>query len=95
MFLQTKIITTKFTRKSRLGVEHTYGKNKTIAIFECDNCKSQFERDLGKVDHRRLSNHVTHVCSNCNQKQFAQRKGVEQRRFWNLPVDSDINISNI
>jgi hypothetical protein len=95
MFLQTKIITTKFTRKSRLGSLHDYTKDKTVAIFECDSCKSQFERDLGKIDHRRLNNHFTHVCSNCNQKRFAQKRGVEQRKFWSLPVDSDINISSI
>ena len=95
MFIETKTVVSQFIRKSRSGVEHSYTRNKTVAVFKCDCCNFIFERDLGKVDHRRLSNYFSHVCSNCNSKQFAQKKGVEQRKYWNLPVDSDIDISNI
>ena len=35
---------------------------------------------------------LPHVCPSCNPKQFAQAKGVERRRLWNIPVDSDIKL---
>ena len=47
------------------------------------------------MDHRRLSPEYTHVCPNCNPKQYAQSKGVERRRFWNTTVDLDIDIDKI
>jgi hypothetical protein len=47
------------------------------------------------MDHKRLSNIYFHVCSNCNAKQFAQRKGVEKRKFWDLSVDNDIDITRL
>jgi hypothetical protein len=51
-----------------------------------------FEREQGKMDRQRISNHYFHVCTNCNPKQFAQSKGAEQRRIWSLSADSDKNI---
>lgn len=44
------------------------------------------------MDKQRISNHYFHVCANCNPKQFAQMKGVEQRKIWSLSADSDRNI---
>jgi hypothetical protein len=95
MFLSTKKITVQYIRKSNLGVEHSYSRTKTIAVFECNCCKSVFERALGKMDHRRVSNDYQHVCANCNPKQFAQARGVENRRLWNISVDSDLKISKL
>ena len=95
MICETKTVAIQYTRKSKLGIEHTYTRNKTIVVIRCDSCDAIFERDLGKMDYRRLSNAYTHVCSHCNQKQFAQRKGVERRRFWNISVDTDLDISKI
>ena len=95
MFLHTTKISMHYTRKSRLGVDHTYSRTKTLAVFKCDKCNTVFEREQGKMNHRRFSNDYQHVCANCNQKQFAQSKGVENRRLWNLPVDSDIKISKL
>ena len=95
MFLKTKQIKKEFVRYSKLGTEHKYTRKKTMAMFRCDNCNELFERELGKMDHRRLSNHYFHVCRHCDPKRFAQRKGVEKKRVWDLPVDSDIDISKI
>jgi hypothetical protein len=95
MILETKTVTVQRTRKSKLGVEHQYMRNKTVVVIRCDSCNCTFERDLGQMDHRRLDRAYTHVCSQCNQKQFAQQKGVERRRFWNIPVDTDLDIGKI
>ena len=47
------------------------------------------------MDKRRLNNDYFHVCSNCDTKRFAQSKGVERRRIWNMSVDADLDISKI
>jgi len=95
MFLSTKKIVMHYIRKSRLGVEHSYSRTRTIAVLKCDGCDCIFEREQGKMNHRRASDGYQHVCPNCNQKQFAQSKGAESRKLWNLPVDSDIKISKL
>jgi hypothetical protein len=95
MFLETKKISIQYTRKSSLGVEHTYSRTRTLAVLKCDSCLSIFERELGKMDHRRANEEYQHVCSNCNPKKFAQARGVENRRLWNLPVDSDLKINKL
>ena len=95
MFIETKKITAQYPRTSRLGVIHSYGRTRTVVTFQCDSCGILFNRDLGKIDHRRLSNVYFHVCPNCNPKQFAQKRGVERRTIWNLTADSDKDISRI
>ena len=95
MFLETKKIFIQYSRKSSLGVEHTYTRTRTAAVLRCNCCDSIFERDLGKMDRRRINDGYQHVCSNCNPKQFAQACGVENRRMWNLPVDSDLKINKL
>jgi rubredoxin len=94
MFIETKHIRTQYTRVSKLKKSHAYSRVKSVAVFQCDNCESIFERDQGSIDHRRMSNEYFHVCPNCKPKQFAQSKGAERRTMWNLPVDSDKNISD-
>jgi len=84
-----------YVRKSRLGVEHSYSRTKTLAVLKCDACSNNFEREQGKMNYRRVSIGYQHVCPNCNQKQFAQSRGVESRKLWNLPVDSDIKINKL
>jgi hypothetical protein len=95
MFIETKKISVQYSRKSSLGVEHAYSRTKTLAVLKCNSCLSIFERELGKMNHRRANGEYQHVCSNCNPKQFAQTRGVENRRLWNLPVDSDIKINKL
>ncbi len=93
MFLSTKKVNTEHTRKSKLGKTHVYTRIKTIVELRCDNCDSVFTRDLKKISKARLSNNYFHVCSECDAKRFAQRKGVENKQIWDMPADSDLVIS--
>jgi hypothetical protein len=47
-----------------------------------------FKRDKGNMDPKRLNNNYYHVCGDCDAKKFAQSKGVEARRVWDMPVSS-------
>ena len=95
MFIGSRKIKTEYTRKSKTGKSHTYNRNKTIIVLKCDSCGTEFERDRGLVDPKRISNDFLHVCVRCNQKQFAQKAGADSRRFWNIPADSDIDITKL
>ena len=92
MIVETKKVTTQYTRDSKLKKAHSYSRIKTVVVMQCDNCKSLFERTQGNMDRKRINNNYFHVCSKCNSKQFAQQKGVERRTIWNLPVSSDLKI---
>jgi hypothetical protein len=89
MFLNTETQTTEYRRRSKTGVEHSYQREKTLAIFLCDSCETVFSRDLKHVDRKRLSNNYFHCCSNCDAKRFAQRKGVERKQIWDMPASLD------
>jgi len=93
MFVKTSIIESEYTRTSKLGSTHTYMRKKTLAMFFCDNCGEQFERDLKHVDRKRLSNNYFHCCANCDSKRFAQRKGVERKQIWDMPASLDLPVS--
>ena len=95
MLITTRKVKTKHTRLSKNKKSHTYTRYKIVAVFECDSCKSLFERDQGSMDKKRISGNFLHVCSNCNQKQFAQQAGVKSRKFWNIPADSDTDITKL
>jgi uncharacterized protein YlaI len=88
MYLGTEFVQTQYVRTSKRGKHHTYSRNKTIALFRCDACQGVFKRDKGSMDPKRLDNKYYHVCSNCDAKKFAQEKGVESRRVWDMPVSS-------
>jgi hypothetical protein len=88
MVISTEYITTLYARTSKLGVEHTYVRKKTIIILRCDSCSTIFNREKGSMDPARLSNQFYHVCSSCDAKKFAQSKGVERRKIWEMPVSS-------
>ena len=66
-----------------------------MVVLRCDNCSKQFERERGNMDPNRISNNFFHVCSECNAKVFAQRKGIEKKQIWNLPASSDLDISKL
>ncbi len=70
MFIQTKKQQNQYVRLSKLGRQHNYTRTKTLAIFKCDNCDQVFERDLKKIDRKRLSNNYFHCCSSCDTKRF-------------------------
>lgn len=92
MFLKKEIQLNQHVRTSKTGVEHTYKRNKTVALFRCDECDQEFKRDLRNMDHRRLSNNYFHVCPNCDAKKFAQRKGVERKKIWDFPASSTLPV---
>jgi len=95
MFLRLEYQQTLHTRPSKLGLDHTYSRQKTIVIFRCDNCSEVFARDKGQIDSKRLSNNYFHVCSNCDAKRFAQKRGKDRKKVWDLPASSLIDISHI
>lgn len=92
MFLKTKSQESQHVRVSKLGVEHTYTRIKTLAVFRCDNCDELFERELKKVQTKRLSNNYFHCCSNCDAKRFAQRKGIERKKIWDMPASVELPV---
>lgn len=92
MFLTTETQQNQYTRRSKCGQDHTYVRNKTVAIFRCDNCDEVFSRDLKHVDRKRLSNNYFHCCPNCDAKRFAQRKGVEQKKIWDMPASTTLPV---
>lgn len=75
-------------RTSKYGTVHAYLRKKTVLLFQCDSCGEVFKRDKGNMDPKRLTNNVYHVCSNCDAKRFAQLKGVEARKVWEMPASS-------
>ena len=93
MFLKTEIQENQYVRISKCGQKHPYKRKKTLAVFRCDNCDLIFSRDLKHIDRKRLSNNFFHCCSNCDSKRFAQRKGVEQKKIWDMPASLDWPIS--
>lgn len=93
MFLKTKSQESQYVRISKLGTEHTYTRKKTLAVFRCDNCDKNFERELKKVSSKRLSNNYFHCCSDCDAKKFAQRKGVERKKIWDMPASVELPVS--
>lgn len=88
MFIRIEKEKTLHTRTSKLGHEHSYYREKSVVVFRCDNCGEIFTRDRGKIEPKRLSNKYFHCCSNCNSKQFAQKKGVERKKIWDMPASS-------
>jgi hypothetical protein len=73
-------------------VAHSFYRKKTVAIFRCDNCDKEFSRDLKHMDRKRLSNNYFHCCANCDPKRFAQRKGVEQKKIWDMPASTTLPV---
>ncbi len=85
-------MTVTYQRPSKLGTVHEYQRKKTIAFFLCDNCGEKFERDLKHIQTKRLSNNYFHVCSNCDAKKFAQRKGIERKTIWDMPASVELPV---
>lgn len=88
MYIGEEFVVTQHVRTSKCGIAHEYQRKKTVLSFQCDNCGEVFKRDRGNMDPNRITNNVYHVCSNCNAKKFAQEKGVESRRVWDIPASS-------
>ena len=95
MYIGTEICETHHSRTSHLGVTHTYIRKKTVLIFRCDCCQGEFKRDKGNMDPNRVNDKYYHVCNSCDAKKFAQRKGVEARKIWDMPVSSLKKLSEL
>lgn len=95
MLVETRKIKTEYTRVSKNKKLHTYTRYKTVLVLCCDNCNTLFDREKGNMDCKRATKNFQHVCTNCNQKQFAQKVGVSSRKFWNTLADSDIDITKL
>lgn len=92
MYKTQETVKTIYSRVSTRGIEHTYWRNKTVVVLQCDNCDGIFRRDLKKIDPKRLSNNYFHCCANCDVKRFAQRKGVERKQIWGLPASVELPV---
>ena len=88
MYLGTELRQNYYVRTSTCGMTHTYSRKKRVVIFRCDSCQNLFHRDKGAMDPKRLNDNYYHVCSECDAKKFAQEKGVEARKVWDMPVSS-------
>lgn len=85
----------KYTRKSKLGQDHEYYRTVTVVELRCDECGTEFSRPRGSMDPNRLNNNYFHVCSNCDAKRFAQKKGVERKQVWNMTASSSKTIGRL
>jgi protein-arginine kinase activator protein McsA len=92
MFLKTEIDEIEHIRTSKCGLQHTYKRRRTSAVFRCDNCDKIFSRDLKHIDRKRLSNNYFHCCTNCDSKRFAQRKGIERKKIWDMPASAELPV---
>lgn len=95
MYLSIKEIQHRFQRTSKNGITHEYFRICKVALLKCDSCSKLFERPIGRINRKRLSNQFYHVCSNCDMKRFAQKKGSERRAVWNMRADSEQEISKL
>jgi hypothetical protein len=93
MYIGKEISLTTYSRSSKLGQKHAYQRKKTVVVLCCDNCDEIFRRDLKKISQKRLNNNYFHVCSNCDAKRFAQRKGVERKKIWDMPASVELPVS--
>jgi hypothetical protein len=88
MYIGTEFRENYFVRTSVRGKTHTYSRKRTVVVLRCDACQGIMHRDKGDMDSKRLNDTVYHVCNSCDPKKFAQSKGVEARRVWDMPVSS-------
>ena len=95
MYIETKKVRVEYTRISKLKNAHPYSRTQSLLIFSCDCCGAVFERAQSRMDPRRKDNRYYHVCSNCDAKRFAQKRGVERRTLWDLSASSDAELGRI
>lgn len=81
MFIREKRITREFTKTMRSGKIVRYNKSASVAYLKCDNCNTEFTRQIGKeIDRRRCNNNYSHYCSQCPSLSLAGKKGRETKR---------------
>lgn len=84
-----------YNRTSKNGLTHSYNRQRTVYVFRCDSCDHEYQRPKSCVNIKRASNNYFHVCSNCDAKRFAQKKGAERRTIWNKRASSLDTISKL
>jgi len=95
MYLGESNVRRRYKRKSKSGIEHEYFRDLTVVKLRCDSCGSGFSRSRGSMNPNRLNNNYFHVCSNCDVKRFAQKKGVERKQVWNMSASSSRKIGRL
>lgn len=95
MYLEQRQEECLYVRTSKLGNSHVYSRLRTWIYFRCDNCGNIFQRLKEKISPKRLNNNYFHCCPNCDSKRFAQKRGVEQKKIWNMPASSMADISRL
>jgi len=95
MYLGETVVTQTHLRKSKLGKTHEYTRHRTMVKLRCDDCNCEFQRARRQMNTKRLNNNVFHVCSNCDAKRFAQKRGVERRKVWNLSASSSLPVGKL
>lgn len=74
--------------RTRLGNKQECSVGYNVYILRCDNCGFEFSRTSKEFDKRSSA----HVCSNCNQKQFAQRQSSILRQYNKYDASSSKTI---
>ena len=74
--------------RTRNGVKEQCSVNYTVYILRCDNCGFEFSRTSKVFDKRSYA----HVCSNCNQKRFAQKQSSILRQYNKYDASSSKTI---
>lgn len=64
--------------------KHIVQTERTIYHLQCDNCGVEFYR-YAKTFNK---NSESHVCNNCDQKRFAQKKSATWRQLNKLDASS-------
>jgi hypothetical protein len=92
MYLRSFKELMSYLRPSKNGKTHEYKRHRTMLLFRCDNCDAEFTRLRSKMSPKRISNNYFHICELCDAKRFAQRKGVEKRKIWDMPAGTDLPV---
>lgn len=82
MFIRKERITREFTRTYKSGKKAPILRSTYIAHLKCDNCGSEFSRQISKnIDRRRCNNDYSHYCSSCPYSLLAGEKGRSTKRI--------------
>jgi len=82
-------------RRSKLGKQHTYCRKKTMVVLRCDSCDEEFTRERGQMEPKRRDDNYFHVCSQCDAKTFAQKRGIEKKRVWKIKASSEVPVNKL
>lgn len=77
-----------YYNRTRNGKPQKVSVTRTIYLLQCDSCKQEFSRVAKKFNKKS----GTHVCNNCNQKQFAQTQSATWRKFNRLDASAGVKI---